>query len=296
MAKKTLKKITCTALAFASVFACAATATACETARPQVEMKIEFNGETYTLEYELYRKIAPTTVSHFIWLADNGYYDGLCVHNYDYTANKMYTGGYTVSSDNDEGIAYKPYFEEIKKFDNFADFPVSVWMNADKTNPTYTLYGEFSSNNFRVENGAQKQSFGSLTMYYTSKSTDEKVYASYLNEGKKGKVASRQYKYNSATSLFYISLSESTVSTAGYCTFATLKEDSVDVLKDFQADLNAFIEKEYGKAEEETSAKDFVTSKIVTIHEDDPIVGETTETYKVPNSPIVIKTVKVKKY
>ena len=79
MAKKTLKKITCTALAFASVFACAATATACETARPQVEMKIEFNGETYTLEYELYRKIAPTTVSHFIWLADNGYYDGLCV-------------------------------------------------------------------------------------------------------------------------------------------------------------------------------------------------------------------------
>ena len=101
--KKTLKKITCGILAAVSVFGCAATLTACETSHPEVEMKVEFNGETYTLDYKLYRELAPQTVKHFLWLADNGYYDGLCVHDYsqnDYL--RLYTGAYSVAEAEDD--------------------------------------------------------------------------------------------------------------------------------------------------------------------------------------------------
>jgi cyclophilin family peptidyl-prolyl cis-trans isomerase len=171
-------------------------------------------------------------------------------------------------------------------------------MDKAKTTPTYTLYGEFSANNFRVESGAKKQSYGSLSMYYDEKDTDEKVYASYLGGDKEGEVASRSYKYNCATSQFYVSLSKSETATANYCTFATLDEDSVAVLEDFQAALTEFIEAEYGANEEEASASEFVTERKVVIDADDPFVGDEaeTKTFKVPNSPIVIKKVSVKKY
>lgn len=300
MANKILKKITCGALVFASVFACAIAATGCETDRPEVEMQIEFNGETYTLEYEMYRKISPSTVNHFIWLVDNDYYDGLCVHSYDYSAKKMYTGGYKIAEEgtNETGIVYKPYYDEIKKFENYADFPVSVWMDNEKTTPTYTLYGEFSDNGFRVENGKTKQTFGSLTMFYHSKDTKDKVYMPYLSEDKQDTLASRQYKYNSATSLFYIALSEDTASPSEYCTFATLKEKSVDVLKDFQEDLTGFIDNRYGEDGEKAAVSSFVTEEKVTVDEDDVFVGSKAgeQTFYVPNSPIIIKKVSMIKY
>ena len=127
-------------------------------------MQIEFNGETYNLNYKLYRKIAPTTVEHFLYLADNGYYDGLCVHDYDADNLRMYTGGYTVATDetDSDGLEYKSYYDAIAAFDNYGKFPVSVWRDDNKKNPTYTLYGEFKNNNFEVKKGALKESFGSL--------------------------------------------------------------------------------------------------------------------------------------
>jgi hypothetical protein len=102
-----LKKIITYALAVSASFACVSTFTACETARPKVEMEIVFQDETYTLEYELYRKIAPATVAHFLTLADNGYYDGLCVH--DYADSRMYSGAYSYSAETttDGGLVYK---------------------------------------------------------------------------------------------------------------------------------------------------------------------------------------------
>ena len=298
MAKNMLKRILCGALAITAVGACATTATACETAHPEVELVLEFNGETYTLEYELYRKIAPSTVNHFLWLVGNGYYDGLCVHNYDYSASKMYTGAYTVSEEEESGIAYKSYYEEIKKFENYADFPVSVWMDKEKNTPTYTLYGEFSANSFRVESGAKKQSFGSLSMYYDAKDTDEKVYTPYLGGEKEGEVAARAYKYNSATSQFYISLATAQTSTSNYCTFAILSEDSVEILEKFQEDLNDFIEAEYGDEDAESSKAEFVTERVVSIDEDDAFVkyNHETKTFRIPNMPIIIKSARVLKY
>lgn len=300
MSKKIMKRIACSVLAFASVAACATTATACETSHPKVEMTIEFNGGSYTLEYKLYRKLAPSTVKQFLWLAGNGYYDELCVHNYDSTGLKMYTGGYSVAKDegDEDGLEYRPYYETIAKFENYADFPVSVWMNDDKTDPTYTVYGEFSDNAFTVDNGALKQSYGSLTMFYHTKNTDEKVYTPYLRKDKEGELAPRAYKYNSATSLFYISLSTSESTNTKYTTFATLEGDSVEVLESLQEAIADFIEAEYGTDEEEATASDFTTQYTVKVDEDDPFVGdnEPTQSFRVPNEPIVIKSVKVLKF
>ena len=292
-----MKKVACNLLALASVVACAGTLTACETSHPKVEMEIEFNGETYTLEYKLFRKIAPSTVSHFLFLAENGYYDGLCVHDYDMSGQKMYTGAYTAAdtADDEDGLVYKPYYDEIKKFSNYSEFPASVWSNEDRTTPTYTVYGEFSSNKFSVENGALKQSFGSLTMYYHEKDTEDRVYATYLGGDRKGETVIREYKYNSATSQFFISLSSTESSSAKYCTFAQLNGDkSEDELEDLIDDINDYIEDVYG----EEDAGEFVSNHLVKVDEDDPFFGKKSKSvsFEVPAKPIIIKKVSVKKY
>ena len=294
MSKKIMKRLICGVLAATSMAACVVTSTACETNTPKVELELSFNGETYVLDYKLYREVAPTTVKHFLALAENGYYDGVCVHSYAESLQRMYTGAYsaTDAADDDDGLVYKNYYETVKGYENF---PVSVWMDVEKTNPTYTLYGEFEDNNFKVESGSLRQTYGSLTMYYTDKATEDRVYVPYLKEDKKGEVARRDYKYNSATSMFYVSLSKSSTRNNDYCTFAELEEASEDTLEAFEEALKAYIEANYG--DEETN-ETFTTTYTVTVDEDDAIVGsqKNTATYYVPAKPIVIKKVTVKGY
>lgn len=284
MFKTKMKRVLCGALALCGVLGCTATMTACETSHPKVEMQIEFNGKTYELEYKLYRKIAPATVEHFLTLAENGYYNGLCVH--DYTSEKWYTGGYTYENDN---LVYKKYYDIVK---NYANFPVSVWEDSDKTLPTYTLYGEFYENaDFTVENGALDQTFGSLTMFYTAKDVEQQVVIERHNgEG----VALRNYEENSATSLFFISLASEKKTDANYCTFATLDEDSVETLEALKADVEEYISENYDDESDEV----FAPETEVEIDADDAYVGnkDNQEKYNVPQKAIVIKSVEVKKF
>lgn len=293
MFKKGMKKAVCAILAVTGVCASLATFTACETNHPEVEMKIEFNGETYKLDYKLYRKLAPATVNHFLKLAENGYYDGLCVHDYDMSASRLYTGGYSYDDSADNGgLVYKDYYNVVKGYT--IDDPASfwrVWTDSTKTTPTYTLYGEFEGNNYVVESGAKKPEFGSLTMYYTAKDTDARV--SVVKSD--GEIGSRAYANNSATSLFYIALSSESGSD-NYCTFATLEDDSVETLEALQEAIETYIEDNYGDDEE--NEEDFVTETYLYVDEDDAYVGghNGRVAYDVPNEPIVIKSVKVKKY
>ena len=296
MFKKTMKKMVCGVLAVSSVLACVGTMTACETDHPEVEIEIEFNGESYELEYQLYRKIAPSTVNHFLWLAENGYYDGLCVHNFENSSyQRMHTGGYTYANGE---LTEKDYFRVIKGYKNYGEFPVSVWMDEAKEQPLYTLRGEFSSAKFTVEKGSLKETFGSLTMYYHAKETKDKVYVPYAKSEKEGDMAKREYKYNSATSLFYISLYQGQVTNAGYCTFATLDEDSVEKLKEFQEDLNEFIQDEYAVDDQKATLSDFTTSESIHVDENDPVIGDKDKKvdFLVPKQAITIKKVTVKKY
>ncbi len=294
--KKIIKKITCTALAAVSVFACGATFTACETSHPEVEMKIEFNGESYTLDYKLYRKVAPATVEHFLFLAGNGYYDGLCVHDYATSANRLYTGAYSVTSAAETELIYKPYYEEIKKYSNIASFPHSVWLDSERNTPSYTLKGEFEDNGFGVESGALKETFGSLTMYYYGSEdgdlSDTRVQV--VRACEEGKFDSLAYKYNHATSMFFISLSTTSKVNNSYCTFATLEKKSTDDLENLQEAIADYIEDNYG----DDSDEDFTTQVSEKVFEDDAIFGETEEekAFSVPKAPIVIRQVKVTKY
>lgn len=279
--KKCLKKLICMTTALTATFACAATFTACETNYPEVKLEIEFNGETYELEYKLYRKVAPATVNHFLKLVENGYYDGVCVHDYDASAEKLYTGAYTYTQNADNGgLVYKRYYDIVKNYD---EFPHTVWADEARTTPTYTLYGEFSDNGLTVKNGISGDLFGSLSMYYTSKSTSEDKVSVKRADG--NGYSNKQYKYNSATSMFTIALSESATTSSAYCTFATLSEDSVDVLQDLKDAIEDF-----GDA--------FTSEFTLETDRDDAFVGDhgLKATYDVPSEAIVIKKATVEKY
>jgi hypothetical protein len=78
------------------------------------------------------------------------------------------------------------------------------------------------------------------------------------------------------------------VSNAKYCTFATLSEDSVEILQSLETAIADFI----GDADAST----FTTAHKVTVDTDDQIAGSKIETFNVPEAPIVIKSVKVTKY
>ena len=67
---KIFKKVLCATLATATLAGGAIAFGGCTTNRPEVEMQISFNGKTYTLEYQLFRKLAPNTVEHFLVLAE----------------------------------------------------------------------------------------------------------------------------------------------------------------------------------------------------------------------------------
>ncbi len=288
-----MKKIACLALATLSVGACASTFAGCETSHPEVEMQIEFNGETYTLEYKLYRKIAPSTVNHFLYLAENGYYDGLCAHDYDEDYLRLYTGVYSWDESAEHGLAYKPYYETVKAYDELKAYPTTVWFDKEQSNPSYTVYGEFENNNFKVKNGSLASTFGSLTMYYDDISSfdeaEERVYVKRADS--EGEATGRAYKYNSATSAFFISFQETGSVQSKYCTFATL--ENTDVLKEFQTAFEKYISDNYG-----TDEDDFYKKESVKVRQDDPVVGEheIAVNYDVPQAPVIIKSVKVTKY
>ena len=287
MSKNIMKRFVCGVLALASMSACVATTTSCETNNPEVQITLSFNEKTYELNYQLFREISPRTAKHFLWLAENGYYDGLCVHSYEEGSSKMYTGAYTY--ENGE-LVYKDYYGVVQGYENF---PVSVWMSKEGQEFLYTVCGEFEDNNFTVESGATRQSYGSLTMYYTEKDVDDRVCVDYLGE-RAGERAYRDYRYNSATSLFYISLSKSNTRNTNYTTFATLLENSKETLEEFEEDLADYIESNY---DEEDTENGFTEQRVVTVDADD-VFGDakTSDTFFTPKKAIVIEKVKVVKY
>ena len=130
---------------------------------PIVTFEME-NGDI--IKAELYPEVAPNTVNNFISLVSKGFYDGLIFHRV--------IPGFMIQGGDPDGNG--------------------------TGGPGYEIKGEFSANGFEVENGAVKQSYGSLTMYYTPKeSCSVPVYVQRADG--KG-YNSKPYKYNSATSLF----------------------------------------------------------------------------------------------
>ncbi len=294
MKKNLLKKLVCTTLAVSTVVCSGVLMTACTTDHPTVQMTMEFNGESYKLNYKLYRKVAPSTTQHFLELVENGYYDGMCIHNYQTSA--WYTGAYTYdeNSTDNYGFIEKNYFETVKNY----KLTPSVWLDANKETATLTVKGEFEGNGLTVENKPFQNGFGSLNMYYTSKSSNSTptVYLEHYSD-KSGAVHKYEngYEMNSATSLFYINLSSTTTFPTNYCTFAILEEKSKDVLKDLQNDIEKYI----ADQKEDDDTYSFTNSYVLNTDLGDVNVGKgsgSAASYKTPKSAIVIKTIKVKSY
>lgn len=103
---------------------------------PIVTMEIQDFG---TVKMELYPKMAPNTVSNFVKLIQNGYYDGLTFHRV--VQDFMIQGG-DVNGDGTGKVMLKDLYPDTK----------------DEDNKEYNIKGEFIANNFnqntlRLERG-----------------------------------------------------------------------------------------------------------------------------------------------
>ena len=255
----------------------------CETKRPEISMKITFNGETYELEYVLYRNMYPQTVAHYLELIDMGYYDGTVIH--DYQSSRMVGGGYY----------YESADADIE--DDLLDALDFIKADADKAEAYNTLYGEFSNNGFTVENNGLTNQLGALgTYYYTPVWTSSDSPRVYVQLNSSSEMDTRYYCYNSTRSMFYLYTGSSGTETA-YCTFGLLKDSGDE--ETFQNLLDAIeeytLETLNGGDEEGTEV--FTTEVPCTIEDEywDESSYEDV-TFNVPRAKIVIEEVRVLKY
>ncbi len=287
---------------------------ACTSSEPEVTITYEYNGKEYEVEYVLSRSDSPKTVQHFIELADAGYYDGTCIH--DYTSSALYGGGYYYNEQN--VLTEKDYFSVVRQLEKDGnEFTQSVWYQSGNTKtPLYTVYGEFSDNGVTNErNRKYSHSKGALVMYYTDKSTSAaglEVTVERNDKGGNNDGAAEQdipYATNSATSLFYTYLGTSSTSLdSKYAVFGKVKDfdgQLQPLLDAIQADMpedDPATDEDESSPTKETTEQfkldtldhlDFgdVTSAFESVRK-----GGVSVTYNEPKEHITVTSVKVTKY
>ncbi len=301
MKKKNLRRIFSVFSAVALSVGAAAMFAGCTTDRPEVTVTYTFLGKDYNVDYTLSRKSKPQTVQHFIELADAGYYDGLCVHDYNNDITALYAGGYYYDEEGE--LTEKNYFEAVKKLEEEKNikFTQSVFMSDEARTPLYTVYGEFSDNGSTVEGSSFSHTQGALVMYYTDKENFNGRVTTIRNDAGKDNNGEQYqdnclYRYNSATSLFYTFTGSGT----GYSERAA-KYAVFGMAKDYENQLEKGLLKAIADYTEDLEGEDqFTEERTLTINKNEPFAlvqnANTKATYKVPVEPITIKTVKVTKY
>lgn len=261
--------------------------TGCETDHPEVKMTIEFNEQTYEFTYKLYRNMYPETVAHYLELIDLKFYDNTVIHDYSTSSSDGKGQGFY-------GGLYKVNENDIDEFDAL-DYNalslknVSVWANESKTDALNTLVGEFSKNGYTVKNNGLTHTSGSLSAsYFLEDSATDYVYTT-LESG-----AAKHYKYNSATSGFFISTSTNSSLNEYYCTFGVLKSQSD---KDEFSELTTAIKDYISEMQEGDEDYTFTDEKDFDIAGND-YVGDSRVTFNVPKAEgtITVKKVRVSKY
>ncbi len=281
----------------------------CTTTNPELTITYSFNGKDYAVDYVLSRTDAPQTVKHFIELADAGYYEGMCIHDYD--ANFLYTGGYKL--ENDE-LREVDYFTEVRALEEEKGitFTQSVWRTAgtqiapDKGEGLYTVYGEQAG---KVQNEYGREydhRQGALVMYYSDKGDKitDKVTIARADGGKATDGKALQYEnyvMNSATSLFYTYLSPSSAPNYDlaekYCVFGMAKDYEGQLQNGLLLAISDYI----GEHSEEDEFSFTTTQENVPLNQYEPFESVRksayTATFETPiEMPILIKSVKVTKY
>lgn len=312
MSKK-IKKA-CLALAMAGLVGVSVGASACGTTKhPNARITIEFNGEAYVIDYMLYRNMYPQTVQHFIELADSGFYNDTIIHDYKsydwvggaYDYDEEETVGY---SDSYSRSAMKDYLANHSKEEEYYNlvtegiksgkFSASVYKTSvydkngnetvDVSEALPTLIGEFSTNDHKIEEGkGLRATFGTIKMFYYKKDVDNHV----VVKDSFGDIMPRDYKYNCATSLFSLQMSNSTSYAVGdYATFGQLKNDSAkERLQDLIADIA-----DYGN--ELGSTSKWSTSVSMLVDNFDNFAGKDVETsFTTTSAPLIIRSIKITK-
>ncbi len=313
MSKKLRYVFLSLALTLVVVLSAALSACTIKTKHPRARISIEFNGESYNIEYTLYRNMYPQTVQHFIELADSGYYNNMIVH--DYKANDWFTGAYSYNADANltyaaaySGGTVKEYLEKNDKeaqyyslFEN-GTFTPSVYehLSYDAGRNEYvaaenalpTLIGEFSANDHKIEKNAVTAGYGVLKMYYYEKGdTNQKV----AIKNSFGQLLEHDYRYNCATSVFGIqTASSSSYTESKYCVFARLRNDKAKgVLDDLLAAIADY-------SESITDGTSFTSSVSTTVDNLDKFAEQGGQAINVnfttTSLPIIIKSVKITKY
>lgn len=299
-------------LAGVVTFTAAASACKIETDHPNVRITVEFNSEQYVLNYSLYRNMYPNTVRHFIELADAGFYNDMLVHNY--TSQDWYTGGYAYDAEKFESYKssenFTEYYSATSNEEKYMDLfnagklTSTVYSNVEKDKKDNdvvvaeyalpTLIGEFYNNVHQViEKGEIKEDYGTLKMYYYSKSSKGKLYVTPTADQI---IPNADYKYNSATSLFTMQVTAS--SGLGYQYYAVFaKITNASPLDDLVDDVKAVLG-EYGDSinNDQTYSVTTTVDNHVEVYSQEVSDRGINQTFHLPKTPIIIRSVKVTKY
>lgn len=306
MFKKILTKTIFCATALCMTGALAATS-ACtlESKHPTVKITVEFDGNDYELDYTLYRNLYPNTVRRFIELAENNFYDGTVIH--DYNANDWFGGGFSyVQEEYDAAVSggsVTEYLETHSKEDAFMQLfkegyltptVYSAYRYDEKDNRVLvaedalpTLVGEFNNNiQQTIESGALTESFGTLKMYYYGKESSNKVYVTPTE----GSNVMANYKTNCATMLFAMQVgSSSSLTASDYCIFGRMEK--TDKLTELTQAVNDEI-----SYDDAIKANSVTVENAVEVFSTDPADSNMDKDFSLPSKVIVVKEVKVTKY
>ena len=302
MKKKTVRR------AFAVLAAAGLTALSvgflagCDTDHPEITITYEFNGKEYEVDYTLTREAAPQTVRHFLELADAGYYEGMCIHDYD--ASFMHTGGYYFDEHGE--LKEKDYFTEVKRLEEEKGlkFTQSVFHTdndaADKKGEgMYTVYGEMKDNGYNYMGSRYSHTQGALVMYFPEKGSYSGTVTTIRNDNGKYQSGS-QYKYNCATAQFYTYLSDNASSKLdeNYCVFGMAKKYEEQMTNGL---LQAIADYKADHADDD--GFEFTSEETVDLNQYDPIedvkFAYVRDTFNVPmnaDARIIVKKIKVNKY
>ena len=170
---------------------------------PIATIEVEDYG---TMKIELYPDMAPNTVTNFIALANNGFYDGLTFHRI--IEDFMIQGG--DPNGDGSGAPTKSYIDTSIEKDSDEDTEYNI--NGE------FIENEYDSNTLKLEKGViamARSDYSSYASYYGSSITEE--------------------GYNSAGSQFFIMTTDDNVSLTGYYAGFGKVIEGLDVLEKIAA-------------------------------------------------------------
>ncbi len=308
---KIKKLLMCVALSATVCMAATATGCSAETDHPVVSITYEFDSKSYVVEYTLYRNMYPNTVRHFIELTENGFYNGTVIH--DMESNDWFGGAYAYDKDayadrvtgadamsdyySDENISKELKYNELFTAGKLTSTVYSnitysgTTQKVDKQYKMPTLIGEFSENQHSIEKGALTAEYGCLKMYYSVKTTKQKVYATPTSD----QIMFGDYSKNCATYVFGVQVgTTSTYVASKYCVFATIKDSSK--LENLVTAVEDYNNEKYGTTSSDHYLETEVEVDRLESFSDEDADKSIVETFRSPKTAIVIKNVKVVSY